>query len=387
MMPLVPTKDYARQYAELWDTLAPALRRVFFEDDPILGDAVTDFERAFAARHAPDRAGHPLSVEGPELHGVGTSSGTDAALLLYRALDLAPGDEVVTNAQTFSGVISALLLAGLVPRLVDPRPDTGRMEPAAVAAAIGPRTRAVLAVHMYGHPEPVEALAELCATRGLPLLEDCAQAHDARWHGRAVGTFGHAAIFSFHPSKNLGAFGDAGLLLTPDAELAARVRVLRNLGKGGKFSFDVLGPNAKLDTLQAAVLSVKLPHLTSWTNRRRALAHRYLAGLREVPGLRMPVVDEGAEPVWHLFVVHTPHRDALRTFLAERGVATSLHYPIAAHDQPALAPHLSPCGPMPVARRLAAECLTLPLSHEHTDAEIDRVIDVIRTWGESACPR
>jgi dTDP-4-amino-4,6-dideoxygalactose transaminase len=364
----VPTKDYARQYGPLWAALGPALERVFFEDEPILGEAVDAFERGFAARH------------GPECLGVGTASGTDAALLLYRALGFGPGDEVVTNAHTFSGVISALLLAGLVPRLVDPDPETGRLRPADVAAAIGPRTRAVLAVHMHGHPEPADALADLCGERGVLLLEDCAQAHGARWRGRPVGTYGHAAIYSFHPSKNLGAFGDAGLLLTADPALAERVRVLRNLGKAGKYTFDTVGPNAKLDTLQATILNVKLPHLDAWTERRRALARRYLSGLADVSGLRLPEVDPAAEPVWHLFVVHTPDRDALRAHMAARGIATGLHYPIAAHDQPGLAPALVHCGSMPVARRLAAECLTLPLSHEHTDDEIDQTIKAVAAW-------
>lgn len=364
----VPTKDYARQYAELWETLAPALRAAFFEDDPILGDAVSVFEAAYAARHGAGQV------------AVGASSGTDAALLIYRALDLRPGDEVLTNAHTFSGVASALLLAGLRPRLIDPDPETGRLRPADVAAALGPRTRAVLAVHMHGHPEPADALAELCEARGLHLIEDCAQAHDARLHGRPAGTFGRAALFSFHPSKNLGAFGDAGLVLTADPALAARVRVLRNLGKAGKYTFDAVGPNAKLDTLQAVVLNAKLPHLTAWTQRRRALAARYFAGLGDLPWLRLPRVDAGAEPVWHLFVVHCEGRDALRAHLKDVGVATGLHYPIAAHDQPGLAPHLGHCGPLPVARALAATCLSLPLSHEHTDAEIDRVIEGVRSW-------
>lgn len=365
----VPTKDYARQYAPLWEALGPALRRAFFEDEPILGEAVDRFELDFADRH------------GKGLHGIGVSSGTDAAVLVYRALGWSPGDEVVTNAHTFSGVVTALLLAGLVPRLVDPVPETGRLRPADVDAAIGPRTRGVLAVHLHGHPEPVDALESLCATRGITLLEDCAQAHEARLGGRRAGTFGRAAFFSFHPSKNLGAFGDAGLVLTPDPALAESLRVLRNLGKAGKYSFDAVGPNAKLDTLQAVILNAKLPYLAGWTERRRTLSARYREGLAGVPGLTLPRVEAGAEPAWHLFVVHCAERDALRAFLAARGIATGLHYPIAAHDQPALAPHLAHCGPLPVARALAATCLSLPLSHEHGDDEIERVIDAVRDWG------
>lgn len=364
----VPTKDYARQYGAIWTTLAPELQRAFFEEEPILGKAVEEFEQAFAAR------------QGSGFYGVGTNSGTDAARMMYQALDLQPGDEVITNAHTFAGVISALLQAGLVPYLVDPSPQTGRLDLARVEAAVGPRTRAVLAVHMHGHPEPVAELATLCARHGLFLLEDCAQAHDATLEHRPVGTFGHAAVFSFHPSKNLGAFGDAGLVLTPDRALAERLKVLRNLGKGDKYRFDAVGPNAKLDTLQAVILKVKLPHLSDWTARRRAIASRYLAGLEDVPTLRLPVVDADADPVWHLFVVHTPHRDVLRAYLAKRGICTGLHYPIAAPDHPGFAAHLSHCGPLPIARQLAAQCLTLPLSHEHTDAEIDHVIQVLRAW-------
>lgn len=362
----IPTKDYARQYRTLWPEISAAIERTFFEDAPILGAAVTRFERALAAYHGVTAA-------------VGVGSGTDAALLLYRALGIGPGDEVITGAHTFSGVVSAILLAGATPVLVDADPRTGLLTPAAVEAAIGPRTRAILAVHLYGHPVEIDALAALAAQRGVHLIEDIAQAHGARWKGRPVGGFGTATIVSFHPSKNLGAFGDAGAILTGDAALAARLRVLRNLGKDGKYAFAEVGPNSKLDTLQAAILEVKLRHLDAFVARRRALAARYLEGLRGLPGLTLPEPHPSSEPAWHLFVVRTPRRDALRTHLAARGVKTGLHYPIAAHRQPGLAPHLPP-GDHPVAEVLADTVLTLPLSHEHTDAEIDRVVAEIRAF-------
>ncbi len=372
-MKRVPTKDYARQYAALWPEVEGALRRCFFEDAPVLGAAVGRFESALAGWHGVG-------------HAVGTSSGTDAALLVYRALGIGPGDEVVTNAQTFAGVPSAILQAGATPVLVDCDPATGRMDPAAVEGALGSRTRAVMAVHMYGHPEQVDVLAELCCERGVDLLEDAAQAHGARWRGRPVGAFGRAAITSFHPSKNLGAFGDGGAVLTDDATLDAQLRVLRNLGKDGKYSFGELGPNAKLDTLQAAVLEVKLRYLDGFTARRRAIATRYLEALADVPGLQLPTVHPDAEPVWHLFVLRTPKREALRAFLGAHGVGTGLHYPIAAHLQAGLAPHLPGDLSLPAAEAWAQTVVSLPLSHEHTDAEVEQVVRAVRAWGRTQSP-
>ncbi len=360
----IPTKDYARQYRALWPEISAALERCFFEDEPVLGAAVERFERALAAWHGARAA-------------VGLNSGTDAALLLYRALDLGPGDEVVTCAHTFSGVVSAILLAGLRPVLVDADPATGLLAPAAVERAIGPRTRAVLAVHLYGHPVDVDALAPLCASRGVHLIEDTAQAHGATLRGRRLGCHGAGTILSFHPSKNLGAFGDGGAVLTNDEALAARLRVLRNLGKDGKYAFAEVGTNSKLDTIQAALLEVKLRHLEVWVARRRALARRYLEGLHGLPDLELPADDPGH--AWHLFVVRTPRRDALRESLAAAGVKTGLHYPIAPHRQPGLAPHFAGAS-FPVAEAWADTVVTLPLSHEHTDDEIDRAIAAVRRF-------
>jgi dTDP-4-amino-4,6-dideoxygalactose transaminase len=360
----VRTKDYGRQYRQLWAELAPVIEHTMFEDDPVLGDAVARFE-ANLARH------HQVA------HAVGVGSGTDAIVCMVRALGLGADDDVVTCAHTFPGVVSALIQAGVRPRLVDADRDTGLLDVAAVERAVTPRTRAVLAVHLYGLPVDLDRLAALCRARGLLLLEDAAQAHGARYGARPIGGFGAATALSFHPSKNLGAFGDGGAILTPSDELAARLRVMRNLGKADKYRFAEVASNTKLDTLQAAILDVKLRHLDAWVQRRRALAARYRAGLSGVGDLQLPDDRGPATHAYHLFVVRTARRDALREHLRGHGIAAGLHYPIAAARQPAFAGRFD--GEVfPVADELAETVLTLPLSHEHDDAEVDRVIDRIR---------
>jgi dTDP-3-amino-3,4,6-trideoxy-alpha-D-glucose transaminase len=364
----VKTKDYARQHRALWHELAPAIERTFAEEDPVLGDALARFEEHLARYHG-------------VAHAIGMGSGTDAIIHAVRALGLGPGDEVVTCAHTFAGVVSALIQAGACPRLVDADPRTGLLEADAVRAALSPRTRAVLAVHLYGHPVGLDALVALCSERGLLLVEDAAQAHGARWRERPVGGFGAAAVLSFHPSKNLGAFGDGGAVLTSSGELAARLRVVRNLGKDDKYRFAEIAPNSKLDTLQAAILDVKLRHLDAWVARRRALAARYLEGLAGVGDLTLPAEAEGATHAYHLFVVRTDRRDALRAHLREHGIASGLHYPIAAARQPALAARFADQR-FPIADALARSVLSLPLSHEHDDAEIDAAIAAVRGFFE-----
>jgi dTDP-3-amino-3,4,6-trideoxy-alpha-D-glucose transaminase len=353
----IPTKDYARQYRMLWRELAPVLEQTLLGDDPILGDAVEQFEGRLAAYHG-------------VAHAIGMGSGTDAIIQMVRALGLGAGDEVVTCAHTFTGVVSALIQAGVEPRLVDAGADTGLLELEAVRRALSPRTRAVLAVHLYGGPVELEPLAQLCDERGLLLLEDAAQAHGARYGGRAVGGFGVA---------NLGAFGDGGAVLTSSAELAAKLRVIRNLGKGDKYRFDAVAPNTKLDTLQAAILDVKLRHLDAWVARRRTLAARYRDGLTGVGDLILPSDGTRATHAYHLYVVRTARRDALREHLAAHGVATGLHYPIAAPRQPAFGDRFAGQA-FPVADDLARTVLTLPLSHEHDDAEIDHAIAAVRDF-------
>ncbi len=369
-MARVRTKDYAEQHRRLWGELGPELERVFLEEDPVLGASVDRFEASLARYHG-------------VAHAVGMGSGTDALVCMVRGLGLGPGDEVVTGAHTFAGVVSALVQAGVEPVLVDASPRSMLVDADAVERALTPRTRAVLVVHMYGQPVNLDPLVALCRERGLLLLEDAAQAHGARYRGRPVGGFGEATALSFHPSKNLGAFGDGGAVLTSSDALAHRLRIDRNLGKDGKYRFATIGPNSKLDTLQAAILGVKLRHLDAWVARRRALAARYLAGLAGVGDLVLPAEQAETEHAYHLFVVRTGLRDALREHLAARGIQTGLHYPIAAARQPALAARFDGVE-LPVADELARTVLSLPLSHEHGDDEIDAVIDGVRGFCSAA---
>jgi dTDP-3-amino-3,4,6-trideoxy-alpha-D-glucose transaminase len=362
----VRTKDYERQHRLLWAELAPVIERTMLDDDPILGDAVERFEANLARYHQ-------------VAHAVGVGSGTDAIIQMIRAIGLGAGDEVVTCAHTFSGVVSALIQGGVEPRLVDAEPRSGLLEAAAVERALSARTRAVLAVHLYGRPVELDDIGALCRARGLVLLEDAAQAHGARYADRPVGSFGLATALSFHPSKNLGAFGDGGAVLTSSEDLAARLRVARNLGKADKYRFTAVAPNTKLDTLQAAILDVKLRHLEGWVARRRELAARYKAGLAGVGDLVLPEERPPGRHAYHLHVVRSARRDALRAHLAERGIKTGLHYPIAAANQPAFADRFRGQA-FPVADELARSVLSLPLSHEHDDADIDRVIDGVRSF-------
>jgi len=265
--------------------------------------------------------------------------------------------------------------------LADIEPTAATLDPARLEAAIGPRTRALLPVHLYGQPADVAAIRAIAEAHGLLLIEDCAQAHGATLGGQPVGSFGQAGAFSFYPTKNLGAYGDAGAVVTNDPAIAERLRLLRNYGQTDRYHHAVAGVNSRLDELQAAILTVKLAHLAEWIVRRQTLAARYTAQLGALaPSLQVPTVRAGAEHVFHLYVVQTPQRDALRAFLAERGIQTLIHYPIPAHLQPAYA-HLGlPAGSLPVAERVAAEVLSLPMYPELGEAQVDRVCNAIHEF-------
>ncbi|MCA8977973.1 MAG: DegT/DnrJ/EryC1/StrS family aminotransferase [Planctomycetes bacterium] len=360
----VRTKDYRRQYEALWPELAPALERAFLDDAPILGRATNEFEAAFAA-HVGSR------------HAIGTNSGTDALILSLRALGIGSGDEVITAANTFLATVAAIAAVGARPVLVEPDEASMSMDPERFAAAITPRTRAVIPVHLHGLPCPMAGICDHATRHGIEIVEDAAQAHGARAGalGR-VGSIGRLGAFSFHPSKNLGAFGDAGAITTSDDALAERLRVLRNLGKVGKYEARALGVNSKLDTLQAVVLQLKLSRLDGWNARRRTLAARYDAALGGIADLRLPSDRDGAH-VYHLYVVRTRRRDELATHLRERGIRTGMHYPIPPHLQPLDRDLGYRPGELPITERIAAASLSLPLSHEHTDAEIERAASAV----------
>ncbi|GIX50893.1 DegT/DnrJ/EryC1/StrS family aminotransferase [Sphaerotilus sulfidivorans] len=338
--------------------LAAAMQRVLASGWYILGEECRQFEAEFA-RWCGTR------------HAVGVANGLDALHLILRAMDIGPGDEVIVPANTFIATWMAVSQVGAVPVPVDPRPDTGNIDPEQVAAAITPRTRALLPVHLYGQVAEMAALRALADRYGLKLIEDAAQAHGARQHGVRAGALGDAAAFSFYPGKNLGALGDGGAITTNDDALAERLRQLRNYGSALKYHHECLGVNSRLDELQAAILRAKLPALDAENATRQHLAQRYLAGLADID-VGLPHTIEGGEPVWHLFVIRVAERERVQQALQARGIATLVHYPIACHAQAAYADQ--DCPPLPVASALQHQVLSLPISPVHTEAEIDAVI-------------
>jgi dTDP-4-amino-4,6-dideoxygalactose transaminase len=319
-------------------------------------------------------------------HCVGVANGLEAMQLVLTAAGIGAGDEVIVPSNTYIATWLAVTHAGARPVPVEPDERTSNLDPARVAAAITPRTKAVLPVHLYGQTADMEAINALAATHGLFVLEDAAQSHGAKCRGRMAGRLGHAAGISFYPTKNLGAFADAGAVTTSDAALADKVRLLRNYGARVRYHNVCLGHNSRMEELQAAFLRVKLRQLDAWNARRQALAGEYLARLRGVGDLVLPFVPGWAEPVWHLFAIHTPRRDALREFLRSEGVDTLIHYPVPPHLSEAYRGAGGKAGDFPIAERLAAQVLSLPLSPHHTRQQVEYVCDVIRGFFATAGP-
>jgi dTDP-3-amino-3,4,6-trideoxy-alpha-D-glucose transaminase len=359
----IPLMDLAALHASIRDALDDAIRTVVDSGRFVLGDELAAFEEEFASY---------CGVE----HCVGVASGTDALILALRACGVGPGDEVITPSFTYVAAPFAIVQLGAVPVFVDVREADGALDVDLVSDAITARTRAVVPVHLYGRCSDLSPLAALAAEHELWLIEDAAQAHGARWKGRVAGSMGHVGCFSFYPSKNLGALGDGGAVVTGDAALAARLRLLRNYGQTEKYRHETLGFNSRLDELQAAVLRRKLPYLDGWNEARRSAARTY-AGLLD-PALRPPGLDAGPEHVFHLYVVQAEGRDALRRDLAEHGVETRVHYPLPAHLQPAFrgVPHIA--GPLPVTEQLAREVLSLPMFPTISERQIHDVADRAR---------
>ncbi|MDI3340758.1 MAG: DegT/DnrJ/EryC1/StrS family aminotransferase [Sphaerobacter sp.] len=363
--PRVPFVDLAAQYASLAAEVNAATERVLRGTEYILGSDVAAFEQEFAAYCEVD-------------HAVGVDSGTSALELALRAFGIGPGDEVITVANTFVATAFAISYTGATPVLVDADPITHNIDPSQLAQAITPRTRAIMPVHLYGQPADMDPILEIARRHDLIVIEDACQAHGARYKGQRVGTFGHAAAFSFYPAKNLGAYGDGGMVVTNNAEVAETVRRLSNYGQREKYHHDHLGYNRRLDTLQAALLRVKLQHLDEWNAARRRHAARYAEVLPE--GVVIPAVPEDIEPVWHLYVIRVPERDALRAFLAQRGIATGIHYPVPIHLQPACQDLGYQRGHFPVTEEAAGQILSLPMYAELTNEAIDYVATSIREF-------
>jgi dTDP-4-amino-4,6-dideoxygalactose transaminase len=369
-MPVHPihTSDPRAGYVALRDEIDDAIRSVLNGPGYILGETVSRFEKDFA---------HYVGAA----HGIGVNNGTDAIHLALRALDIGDGDEVITVSHTAVATVAAIAMAGAVPVLADVDPVTRAIDPVAAEALITPRTKAIIAVHLYGHPADIDALYRLCARHGLVLVEDCAQAHAAQWQGKKVGGFGRVATFSFYPTKNLGAIGDAGMVVTSDPALAGRLRLLRQYGwEKAQFSM-IQGWNSRMDPLQAAILSVKLVRLDEHTARRRALAERFNELLGDLP-LVLPTELAGCTHAYHLYVVELHDeaaRDALRDHLAAKGIHAGIHYPFGVHEQPAYKQWIR-IGNMAVTERLARTVLSLPLYPELTDADHQRVCDGVRSF-------
>ena len=365
-MDVIQTANPRASYLALRDEINVALQSILDGTDYILGPAVEGFERSFAAYTGVG-------------HGIGVNNGTDALHLALRGLGIGPGDQVITVSHTAVATVAAIEMSGAAPVLVDIEPRWRTIDPAAVEHAIGPGTRAVIAVHLYGQPADLGALTALCSRRGIALVEDCAQAHGARWNDRMVGSLGDIATFSFYPTKNLGAVGDAGMILTNNPAIAERIRLLRQYGWATPQHSLIPGWNSRLDPLQAAVLQVKLNYLERQTARRRSLAARYAEHLAGLP-LRLPEERPDCRHVYHLYVVETvdpASRDALQAHLKGEGILAGIHYPNGVHAQPAYAGRVA-IGAMPLTESLTRVILSLPLYPELSDADQDRVIAAVR---------
>jgi dTDP-4-amino-4,6-dideoxygalactose transaminase len=360
---MIPLVELTQQYRELKDELLPALEGVMAGAQFILGDEVARFEEEFAAFCG---AGHCIGV----------ASGLDAITLALRAAGVGPGDEVITAANTFIASALGITHAGATPVLVDAREDDFNLDPELVEAAITPRTKAILPVHLYGQTARMEEILEIARRRGLKVIEDACQAHGALHGGRRAGAIGDAGCFSFYPGKNLGAYGDGGAVVTNDGELADRLRRDRNYGSRVKYVHETLGMNSRLDTMQAAVLRVKLRRLEGWNERRRELAGLYRELLAEAD-VALPEALPGREHVWHLFVVRHPERDRLLKELHARGVGAGIHYPIPIHLQEAYRGIRTFPEGAPVSTRLSAEVLSLPLYPEMTEEQVTRVAEAV----------
>lgn len=360
----IPFLDLGAAYRELKSEIDVAVGRVLESGWYILGPEVEAFEADWA---------HYCEAQ----HAVGVANGLDALTLALRALDIGPGDEVIVPSNTYIATWLAVSGVGATPVPVEPDPATYNIDPARIEAAITPRTRAILPVHLYGQPADLDPILDIARRHQLRVIEDAAQAHGARYKGRRIGAHGDIVCWSFYPGKNLGALGDAGAVTTNHAALAARVALLRNYGSRQKYVNEEAGVNSRLDPIQAAVLRVKLGVLNDWTARRRAVAAAYAEELRD-SGLTLPHVPDWAEPAWHLYVVRSPNRDALQAKLTEAGVGTLVHYPIPPHMQQAYAGMGIAPEALPLAVQLADEVLSLPIGPQLDLGHVDQVISSIK---------
>jgi dTDP-4-amino-4,6-dideoxygalactose transaminase len=359
--------DLKPLHDEISGDLDAAWRRVMESGWYVLGPEVDTFEKEFAAYCG-------------ATHCVGVGNGLEALHLILRAMGVGPGDEVLVPSNTYIATWLAATHAGATPVPVEPDPQTHNIDPARIAAAVTARTRAIIAVHLYGRPADMDPIREVAARYGLKVVEDAAQAHGAVYRGRRTGALADAAGFSFYPTKNLGCIGDGGAVVTDDSLVAERVRLLRNYGSPRKNVNEIAGFNSRLDPLQAALLRVKLARLDGWNRRRDEIAAAYRAGLSNLPGLTVPE-PSGTDwmHVWHLYVVRHAEREALQRHLERAGIGTMIHYPIAPHRSAAYA-SLGLSKGLPIAAALADEVLSLPMGAHIGESEVAEVIAAMRTF-------
>lgn len=362
---MIPILDLKQQYGELREQMMRAVNDVFESGVFINGPNVKALEKEVAAYTG-------------TAYGVGLNSGTDALHLALRALDIGPGDEVITTPFTFVATTEAIGIVGATPVFVDIDPATYNMDPELLEAAITPRTRAILPVHLYGNPAPMERIMEIAQRHNLAVIEDCAQAIGTKIGEKFAGSFGTFGCFSFFPSKNLGAYGDGGMLVTNDEQLAERARSLRAHGGRVKYHHEELGVNSRLDEVQAAILRVKLPHLESWIDRRRAVAKRYNEAFAPL-GLQLPEEPEGGRHVYHQYTLRVEDRDRVQKELQAAGVQTMVYYPVPLHLQKVHAMLGHGEGSFPHSERAAKEVISLPMFPELAPEVQDRVIEAVKT--------
>ncbi|TGE15561.1 DegT/DnrJ/EryC1/StrS family aminotransferase [Hymenobacter elongatus] len=366
----VPFLSFTPQNQAIRTPVLEAMSRVFDSQWYVLGEAVKQFEAEYARFSTTTEC-------------VGVANGLDALHLALKALDIQQGDEVIVPSNTYIATWLAISFVGATPIPVEPNPATYNLDPALLEAAITPRTRAIMPVHLYGQACEMAAIMAIAKRHNLYVIEDNAQSQGATYQGGITGSFGDVNATSFYPGKNLGALGDAGAVTTSNADLAKKVRTLRNYGSQQKYYNEVIGHNSRLDELQAAVLSAKLPMLMEWTGQRQQVAALYNEQLADIPDLHLPIVAAGATHVYHLYVVRTSRRDELQKYLTEQGIGTLIHYPIPPHLQQAYRSMNFKVGDFPIAEELATTCLSLPMWPGMTEVEVKVVADAVHTFFKS----
>jgi dTDP-4-amino-4,6-dideoxygalactose transaminase len=359
--------DLAAQYKTIKQEIDKAIANVIHRTDFILGEAVGQFESAF-------------SEWTKSRYAIGLSSGTDALHLSLKVIGIRPGDEVIVPSHTFTATAEPIVWLGGIPVFADINPHTYTIDPTSIEACITEKTKAIIPVHLYGHPADMDSIMNLAKKYNLLVIEDCAQAHGALYKKKEVGSFGSLACYSFYPGKNLGAYGDAGAITTNDRNLEQKIRLMRNHGRTEKYTHTIVGYGNRLDTLQAAILLAKLPHLKKWNESRRKRAAQYTKSLQSCKHIAAPTIASWAESVFHLYVIRCEQRDELREFLKKKNIETGIHYPIPLHEQPAYSDIRQTSASLPETEKAIEEILSLPLYPELTKDQVQYISQCIKDF-------